>query len=382
MARLTAVKVKALSESGRYGDGDGLYLTVRKGGSKSWILRLSAASRNGKRTDKGLGGFPAVSLAAARRKAQDLRAAADEGRAPEPRKDVPTFGAVADQYIEANAPTWRHPKTAKDMRARLDKYAGALLDKRIDRIRRPDVLRVLLPIWTAKPAAAKKLRQRIRAVFMFAMAHEWIDENPAGEAIEKGLPKTKAVKAHFRALPYEDVVDALRTVDGGRACAAVKRCLRFLVLTAARSGEARGATWDEIDLDAATWTIPADRMKANREHRVPLSDAALDVLRAVGPQHEGLIFPSPRRRGQLSDMALTKVLRDSGLAGRATVHGFRTSFKTWCMEQTLTPWAVGEAALAHTLGDSTAQAYARSDMVERRRQLMQEWADYIAGGAA
>ena len=374
MGRLTAMKVKALREPGRYGDGGGLYLVVRPSGSKSWILRMQV---NGRRTDKGLGGFPAVSLAVARRKAEDYRVAVAEGRDPERPKTIPTFRQVMEMYIEANAPTWRHPKTAGDTRARLEKYAGALLDRRIDRIMRGDVLAVLSPIWTAKPAVARKLRQRIRAICFYAMSYEWMEENPAGEAINAALPKTRAIKSHFRALPYQQVADALRTVDAGPSCDAVKRCLQFVVLTVARSGEARGATWEEIDLDDRVWTVPGDRMKAGREHRVPLSDAAVELLRSCGPS-EGLVFPSPRTKAVLSDMALTKCLRDNGLADRATVHGFRTSFKTWAMEQTDTPWAVGEAALAHSLGNSTEQAYARTTLFERRRALMQEWGEYVA----
>ena len=187
--------------------------------------------------------------------------------------------------------------------------------------------------------------------------------------IDAGLPRTPAVAAHFRALPYQDVPDVLRRVEASQARLASRLCFRFLVLTAARSGEARGARWDEIDRDARTWAIPKSRMKAGREHRVPLSDAALEVLRRAKAldDNSGLVFPSLYKPGrELSDMTLTKLLRDLGLADRATVHGFRTSFKTWCMETTDTPWAVGEAALAHTLGNSTEQAYARSDLFERR----------------
>ena len=191
------------------------------------------------------------------------------------------------------------------------------------------------------------------------------------------MPK---VKAHLRALPYQEVGSALKTVDKSQTSLASKHCLKFLVLTAARSGEARGATWDEVDLEGATWTIPGSRMKAGVEHRVPLSDQALDVLTLAHHLEDGsrLCFPSPLRPGRmLSDMTMTKILRSTGLADRATVHGFRTSFKTWTMEQTDTPWAVGEAALAHQLGGSVEQAYARSDLFDRRRVLMQQWGDYL-----
>ena len=191
------------------------------------------------------------------------------------------------------------------------------------------------------------------------------------------MPK---VKAHLRALPYQDVLTALETVEASQASMAAKLCFRFLVLTAARSGEARGATWDELDLQDQVWRIPAQRMKAGMEHRVPLSRQVLDVLGDASALRDesGLVFPSPLKEGvSMSDMTLTKVLRSVGLAERATVHGFRSSFKNWTLDQTDTPWAVSEAALAHTLGNSTEQAYARSDLFERRRTLMQQWADYL-----
>ena len=239
-----------------------------------------------------------------------------------------------------------------------------------------------LSIWTTKPSIARKLRQRLRAVFAWAQAFGFVTVNPAGEVINAALPPMPAVKQHFRALPYVEAGSALETVEACGSSLRSRLCLRFLVLTAARSGEARGATWSEVDFEAATWTIPGTRMKAGREHRVPLSKQALDVLKQVYrlDDDSGLCFPSVLKPGrQLSDMTLTKLLRSIGLADRATVHGFRTTFKTWCMEQTDTPWAVGEAALAHSLGNSTEQAYARADLFERRRTLMQQWADYLTG---
>ena len=382
MANLTALQVRHIRAEvkvQRLGDGGGLYLIVKPSGSKSWVQRIMI---DGNRTDIGLGGFPAVSLAKAREKSMEIRATVADGRDPRAerrRSALPTFREAAEQYISTNAPTWRHPKTAKDTRTRLEKYAFPIFgDTRIDRITRHDVLAALEPIWTAKPAASRKLRQRVRAIFGYALAHEWIETNPAGDAIDPGLPKTPAVKSHFRAMPYQDVSAALDKIEASASRLAVRLCFRFLVLTAARSGEARGTKWKEIDLDGRTWTIPAERMKANREHRVPLSDAAVEVLRRAKDLSDdsGLVFPSARGR-ELSDMTLTKMLRDNGLAAATTVHGFRTSFKTWCMETTDTPWAVGETALAHTLGNSTEQAYARSDLFERRRALMQQWAAYV-----
>ena len=217
------------------------------------------------------------------------------------------------------------------------------------------------------------------------MAHGFVEHNVAGEAIDGALPPMPQVREHLRSLPYQEVGAALRTVEASNASLSARLCLRFVVLTAARSGEARGATWDEIELDAAEWRILGGRMKAGAEHRVPLSDAALAVLAQARPLREesDLVFPSPVAPGRpLSDMTLTKVLRTTGLADRATVHGFRSSFKVWCMERTDTPWAVSEAALAHTLGNMTEQAYARSDLFEKRRALMQRWADFVAGGEA
>ena len=215
-----------------------------------------------------------------------------------------------------------------------------------------------------------------------AMAHGFMEKNPAGEAIDGALPPMPRVKAHLRSLPYEEVGDALRTFGASQASLAARFCLRFLVLTAARSGEARGATWDETDLGGRVWRIPPEQMKAGVEHRVLLSDQAADVLEEAASfrDESGLVFPSPhKRKSQMSDMTLTKVLRSVGLAERATVHGFRSSFKDWTLERTDTTRAASESALAHTRGNATEQAYARSDLFERRRALMQRWADFLTG---
>ena len=209
-----------------------------------------------------------------------------------------------------------------------------------------------------------------------------METNPAGEAINGALPPMPKVKAHLRALPYQEVGAALETVSASEASLPSKLCFRFLVLTAARSGEARGATWDEIDLQGTVWRIPSERMKAGVEHRVPRVGQALDLLGEASALRDeaGLVFPSPLKPGSpLSDVTLTKVLRSTGLTERATVHGFRSSFKNWTLEQTDTPWAVSESALAHILGNSTEQAYARSDLFERRRALMQLWAACLTG---
>ena len=380
---LSATRVRTLREPGRHSDGGGLHLYISKTGSKSWVLRITI---DGRRRDIGLGAFPSVSLAQARDKTAGIRAAVAEGRDPLAEKHVPampTFREAAHDVHEANRPRWRNDKHSVTWMQTLERHAMPILGNTLlDRIDRGDVLRVLTPIWTTRPETARRVRQRMRTIFRWAMAHGFMETNPAGEAIDGALPPMPKVKAHLRALPYQEVGAALETVDASQASMASKLCFRFLVLTAARSGEVRGATWDEVDLQGRIWRIPADRMKAGMEHRVPLSRQALDVLReaSVLRDESDLVFPSPLKPGAaMSNMTLTKVLRSVGLAERATVHGFRSGFKNWTMEQTDTPWAVSEAALAHTLGNSTEQAYARSDLFERRRTLMQQWADYLIG---
>ena len=381
---LTAMQVEKAKpgpKTRRLLDERGLYLVIRTTGSRSWVQRITI---DGVRTDIGLGGYPDVRLPRARKRSAEIREAVADGRNPlkERRQpNLPTFREAAEQYISIKAGRWKNPKEAVNWRGSLNAYAyPAFGNKRIDGITRREVLDVLLKIWFTKPSMARKLRRRIRVIFEAAIAlDEKFNSNPAGKALDVVLPETPAVKAHFRALPYQDVPDTLEKIEASTASLSSRLCFRFLVLTAARSGEARGARWDEIDLDSRRWTIPGSRMKAGREHRVPLSDAALEVVRRAKAldENSGLVFPSPLKPGrELSDMTLTKLLRDLGLADRATVHGFRTGFKTWCMETEGIDWDVGEAALAHTLGNSTQAAYARSDLFERRRELMERWGSF------
>ena len=377
MGKLTAgfvQRLKPTDKNRRYSDGDGLSLMVRPNGSKAWQVRLVA---DGRKTDKGIGAYPAVRLAEARVKAKARREQVIAGRGEvEVVNTVPTFKVVAEKYIASSAPTWKNHKTVINTRSCLENYAYPVFgDIPVNDIRRAEVLAVLEGIWTSKPAAAKKLRQRVRSVFDYALDREYIEVNPAAHFTRASLPPT-GNGTHFRALPYQDVSEALTTISASSSSLAVRLCFKWLVLTSARSGEARGARWTDIDLEARVWTVPGERMKSGVEHRVPLSHQAMAVLDEAAPLKDdsGLLFPGVK--GELSDMTLTKVLRDNGLADKATVHGFRTSFKTWCMETTDTPWAVGEAALAHTLGNSTEQAYARTDLFDRRRELMQQWADF------
>ena len=236
---------------------------------------------------------------------------------------------------------------------------------------------VLTPIWTSKPETPSRIRQRVETILDWAVAQGYRTDNPAGKAIAKVLPKPPRQKTHHPALPYQQVGNALEEVRGSTADASTKLALEFLALTACRSGEVRLARWSEVDWDSKTWTIPADRMKARRDHRVPLSSRALEVLsEAKELGSEELVFPG--RSGQpISDMAHTTLLRRLEIP--CVPHGFRSTFRDWCIELTNTPWAVGEAAPAHTLGNSTEAAYARTDLFEQRRALMEAWAEYLSG---
>ena len=378
--RLTVAKAKALREPGLYRADPTLYLRIGPSGTKHWIQRMMI---DGRRHDLGLGGFPLVTLAEAREQAFENRRKVRTGGNPladRRRSAVPIFAVAAARTRDSLRARWRNGKHAKDWMAALDRYAFPVFGTlRVDRIRREDVLQVLTPIWTGKPETARRVRQRIRTVLQWAWAHEYVSENVAGEAIDGALPTMPAVKAHLRALPYREVSGALESVEASGASLAAKLCLRFLVLTAARSGEARCATWAEIDTPAREWRIAGERMKGGAVHRVPLSDAALAVLERARAMDDGsgLIFPSPLRPGRpLSDMSLTKLLRDRGLAERGTVHGFRSAFRDWCAE-TGAPREVAEAALAHTVG-GVEGAYFRSDLFERRRALMESWGAFLA----
>ena len=381
MGKLTAVTVRNASRPGLHGDGATLYLAVGPGGSKSWIQRVTI---HGRRRDIGLGGYPAVSLAKARHRAMANRVAIADGIDPlagKRRANTPTFRAAAVATFEANRPRWRSARTARAWMQSLEKHAfpeiGTL---RVDTIGQDDILRILKPLWSTRPQLARKLRQRIRATLQWCQAHGHVGANAAGEGIDGALPAMPAVKAHYRALPWAEVgaaLDAVRQTSG--VSKSSRLCLEFLVLTAARSGEALGAVWDEIDVAGREWRIPAERMKTGVAHAVPLADAALRTLEAARELGgERLVFPSPLRRGgRLGQSSLLYLLRHAGLAGRTTVHGFRTSFRSWAGECTDADHAVMELCLAHTVGNAVERAYARSDLMDKRRALMAAWAEAI-----
>ena len=382
MGKLTAAFVRSVTKPGRYSDGDTLLLKVGPNGSRAWLQRVMI---DGRRHDLGLGRYPIVGLAEARQRAFANRVAVSQGRNPlaeKRRPRVPTFRAAAEKTFAANRARWRHASTAAHWTAGMAKHAFPVIgDTPVDRIEAQDVLRILTPIWTEKPEIARKLRQRIRLVLRWCESHGHVSRNVAGDGLAGALPAMPRVRSHFRALPYTAVHAALETVETSPASLAAKQCLKFLVLTAVRSGEARGATWAEIDLAARTWTIPAARMKAATEHRVPLSDAAVAVLEQAREIHDGsgFVFPSPVKPGRpLSDGTLSKVLRENGLA--CVVHGFRSSFRDWCAE-TGKPREIAEAALAHTVA-GVEGAYFRSDLFQRRQRLMDQWAFYVTARPA
>ena len=392
MGTLTATKIKSISKPGKHGDGDGLYLNVAKGGSKSWIQRVVVDS---KRREIGLGGYPAISLAKARELNADNRTSVAEGRNPLVEKrmatrSMPTFKEAALKVHQLNAARFKSQKHSKNWIQMVAKYTVTqdkdncphpIGDLPLDKIDGLDVLTILEPIWTTKQETARRVRQRVRAIFAWGMAHGYCETNPAGEPIDAALPSMPKVKEHFRALPYAELPAALETIRSSNAGIAAKLALQFVTLTAARSGEVRGATWAEIDWDKRLWVVPADRMKGAVEHRVPLSGAALDVLREAWELREAgdVLFPSPMKAGSgLSDMTLTKILRSTGLASRMTVHGLRTTFRVFVAEETATPWMVAELALAHRVGTSVEQAYHRTDLIDQRRELMDTWAEYLA----
>ena len=348
--RLTAAFVRTVKPTERlkrYGDGNGLYLLVKpgpRGGGKSWVQRLAI---HGVRRDLGLGSAELVTLAEARQMAWDNRRIARGGGDPRiaGSRHSPTFAEAVETVIALHRPTWRdRVGTEAQWRASLARHVHPRIGHMpVHAIETADVMAVLAPVWTTRHTTATRVRHRIGAVMKWAVAQGHRPDNPAGEALGAALPKVDAVRTHFRALPHDEVGAALAAVRESVGGLAVRLAFEFMVLCAVRSGEARGARWAEVDREAATWTIPAGRMKAGREHRVPLSRAALAVLdRAAATREDTLVFPSSRPGVPLTAGALGRLLKELGID--AVPHGFRSSFRDWAAERTDTPHAVMEAA--------------------------------------
>ena len=377
---LSATFAKTVNRPGRYGDGRGSYglsLLVKPMSngrlSKSWSQRLLI---NGKPFMIGLGAYPVVTLAEARDAALENQRTLARGK--DPRGGAPTFGEAVETVIGIHAEGWKDGgKSVKQWRASLRDYAmPSLGQKRVSDITTADVMAVLLPSWQAKPETMRRVRQRIGAVMKWSIAKGYREDNPAGEALTAALPKNATVRVHQKALPYAEVGASIAKIRASGAYWATVACFEFMTLTVVRSGEARLARWDEINLETATWTIPAARMKAKREHRVPLSGRAMEVLSEAQEVADGsgLIFPSMTGRA-MSDSTMSKLIRENGIG--CVPHGMRSSARDWMSECTDAPREVCELALAHVNSDRVEAAYRRTDLFERRRALMQGWADQI-----
>lgn len=402
MAKLTAIQIKRLGP-GLHGDGDGLYLAVgKKGGSdgkgegsRSWVFRYRD---NGRLREMGLGSARDVPLADARRKASDLRRLRADGGDPiatkragevqrrtEAARGV-TFRQIASEFIDAQKAGWRNDKHAAQWAATLYTYAYPTIgDLPVGEVDTSHVLAILQPIWATKPETASRIRGRIESILDAATARGLRDgENPARwrGRLSAILPARRRVAKveHHAALPFAELPAFMTDLKARTGIGAA--ALRFAIMTAARSGEVRGLRWREIDLDGALWRVPADRMKAGREHRVHLVADALAILNSMAsaegrPDPDALVFPGAKRGARLSDMSLTAVLRRMG-RGDVTAHGFRSTFRDWASETTHFPSEVVEMALAHTIESKVEAAYRRGDLLAKRRQLMEAWAEFCS----
>ncbi|MDZ7852323.1 MAG: integrase arm-type DNA-binding domain-containing protein [Halomonas sp.] len=394
---LAPVEVKRLTDPGLYAVGGvaGLHLQVTNSGARSWILRTTIA---GKRRDLGLGGYPDVTLALAREKARETRERIAQGIDPvaerqrlrsaalaERLRDM-TFEKAAEAVVAKKQAEARNPKHGKQWASTLETYAYPVLGPMsVADIELAHVKQVLEPIWQSKTETATRVRQRIEAVLSWAAVHgHRSGENPARwkgnlDAVLPAPTKVSKVE-HHRAMPMDEMHAFMEALEKRKGIA--PRCLAFTILTAVRSGETRAATWDEIDLAEKVWTIPGERMKAGREHRVPLSTPAVELLESL-PRFAGcnLIFPNSQGR-KLSDATLAAVLKRMKLHEKATVHGFRSTFRDWAAERTSTPHHVAEMALAHTIKNHAEAAYRRGDLLAKRAKLMQQWADFLAAAPA
>jgi integrase len=388
--RLRPLQIERFKGPGKVSDGGGLYLIIGRNGSRTWVFRYT---RQGKAVELGLGAVASVPVTEARAAAGDLRGALVAGEDPRAHRDRQrrlvalkharsvTFEKAAERYIEANKAGWRNAKHAAQWTTTLTRYAYPVFaTSAVADVTAADILKVLSPIWSSKPETASRLRGRIEAVLDYGKVHGWRDgENPARwkGGLEMTLPargKVRRIK-HHAAMPYADVPALLKTLAVAEGVAPL--ALRFVILTAVRTGEAIGARWMEIDTAARLWTIPVDRMKAGREHRVPLCNQACEVLEQL-PRVCEWVFPGRKIRTGLSNMSLLQTLRRLE-QGNVTTHGFRSSFRDWAAEQTTFPREVIESALAHTLGTKVETAYLRSDLLDKRRGLMEAWGRHCAG---
>jgi len=382
--QLTVSKARGLKKPGRHADGNGLYLKVRKSGSKYWVFM---SKKNGKRTEIGLGAFNDITLHEARKMSEKLRVKVSEGTSlvqkPSPMTEgyTPSFLRCVDEFLKTKESGWKNHKHRAQWHMTLKKYAKSLHNLDVDKVTTNDVLAILQPMWLTKNETASRLRGRIETVLDYAKVMGWRSgENPAVwrgnlKLLLPGYSKRKNVK-HHSALPFEDLPQFYVLLK--RREALVGRLLEFIILTACRSGEARMATWHEIDQKNMTWTIPAERMKAGRTHIIPLSSRAVEILNSMyGLSDSSLIFPHPTSGKEFSVNA-TRALLKRMEYGHVTTHGFRSSFRDWAGDQTHYQRETIEAALAHGVKDQAEAAYRRSTSVGKRRILMEDWLKYIS----
>ncbi len=381
--KLTALKVKKVNAVGRYADGNCLYLYVDKLGSKRWVLRLVV---KGRRRDMGLGSVNLVSLEEARDLARSYRRVAREGGDPVQERSnskgsFVTFKEAALEVHKLNAPTWKNKKHSDQWISSLERHVFPLIgDTAISEVTSSDILRVLSPIWVEKSDTAKKIRQRLRMVIKWAKAQGYYEGEDPVELAEQALPRIKPSGKHFKSASYQDLPEIVGQLQSSQISLPTRLALEFLILSACRTTEVLEAHWSEIDLDKRLWVIPAERMKANKLHQVPLTDRMIEILEVAGSikLDNGLIFPSQINGKALSNNTLRLALQKR-LAVDATIHGLRASFKDWAAETTGYANEVSEMALGHAISSKVEAAYRRGNLLTKRKQMMADWADYVAG---
>lgn len=389
MAGLTGTLTKNLVKTlgpGRHGDGSGLYLVVDPSGARRWIVRVTVKgqrNREGKplRTDFGLGGADIVTLTQARDRALEYRRMAKQGINPRfnGRQEIPSFEEIARQVHIERLPTWKNPKHGQQWINTLAEYAFPKIGRMpVSEIGQPEVLQVLLPIWTEKHETATRLAQRMKAVLDVAKSKGFRDgENPVGTIRDaRVLPQVKKKVQHHKAMHWREVPAFYTDLATKDAMAA--KALMFTCLTASRTSEALNARWEEFDFEAMLWTVPAERMKADKAHRVPLTAEMVAIIEPLKALRSEVVFEGQKRHQPMSNMAMLMLLRRMKVEG-VTVHGFRSAFRDWASEQPNVAREIAELCLAHTVGSEVERAYARSDLLERRRELMTVWTSFVAG---
>ncbi len=381
-ARLSSLQISKLKVPGIYEDGGGLRLVIGPNLTKRWVVRVTI---NGRRVERGLGSFPVVSLETARKRALEHRSAAAEGRDlgkernSKLKASAVTFETAFGSFFEIRRQTLTNGKHVDQWQTTMATYVFPTIGRSpIDHITSSHVLNVLAPIWFSKPETARRVLQRMEAVFKSAIlrGHRTLASPCIGIAQELGT-RHREVR-HHASLPWQNVPNFVETLQSCPSHSSTRYALEFLILTAARSGEVRFATWNEISWDAREWRLPAARMKARAPHTIPLSARALQILRAIQSQQRGELIFAGRSGQPLSDMTFTKLLRDLGMS--VTAHGFRTSFKVWAAEVVRVRDEVSEAALAHKIPQKVRAAYLRTEFLEERRQLMELWGTHVTSG--